>query len=81
MKDLFEALALILVVAFGLAVYFLFAGEPDWAVALLGPVVSRDSSAFDLRWLEAGITGEAGRASEAVTLYERLSVAFPHRAG
>ncbi len=55
-------------------------GEPDSALALIRPVVSRDTAAFDLRWLEAGLTGDAGRSAEAVQLYERLSAAFPGRA-
>lgn len=56
-------------------------GQPDSALALLRPVLAGDSGSFDLRWLQAGITGDAGRAAEAVTLYERLSAAFPERAG
>ena len=56
-------------------------GEPDSALALLRPVIARDPNAFALRWLEAGLTGEAGRPAEAVQLYERLSSDFPDRAG
>ena len=56
-------------------------GQPDSALVLLRSVLAGDSGSFDLRWLEAGITGEAGRSAQAVTLYERLSAAFPERAG
>ncbi len=56
-------------------------GQPDSALALLRPAIARDPRAFDLRWLEAGLTGEAGRTAEAVRLYERLSAEFPDRAG
>lgn len=55
-------------------------GEPDSAIALLRPVIAADPGAFDLRWLEAGLTGEAGRPEEAVKLYEQLSAVFPDRA-
>ncbi len=55
-------------------------GEPDSALALIRPAVTRDTAAFELRWLEASLTGEAGRSAEAVQLYERLSTAFPDRA-
>lgn len=56
-------------------------GELDSALALLAPAIARDPNAFDLRWLEAGLTGEAGRPAEAVKLYERLASDFPDRAG
>ncbi len=56
-------------------------GQPDSALALLRPAIARNPHAFDLRWLEAGLTGEAGRSAEAVGLYERLSAEFPDRAG
>lgn len=54
-------------------------GEPDSALALLEPVVARDPAAFDLRWLQAGLTGEAGRSADAVRLYTQLAAAFPDR--
>ena len=56
-------------------------GEPDSALALLAPVIASEPNAFDLRWLAAGLSGEAGRPDEAVKLYERLSADFPDRAG
>lgn len=55
-------------------------GEPDSALALLRPVIAADPKNFDLRWLEAGILGEAGRHAAAVTAYERLVAAFPEHA-
>jgi tetratricopeptide (TPR) repeat protein len=56
-------------------------GEPDSALALLRTQLAREPRAFGLRWLEAGVTGEAGRHSDAVALYERLSGEFPERSG
>ncbi len=56
-------------------------GEPDSALVVLRPVIARDPGAFSLRWLEAGLTGEAGRSVEAVELYQRLAADFPDRAG
>lgn len=56
-------------------------GELDSALALVARVIARDPNAFDLRWLQAGLTGEAGRSAEAVQLYERLTSDFPDRAG
>ncbi len=55
-------------------------GQPDSALALLRTEIARDTTNLDLRWLEAGITGESGRHDAAVRLYERLMAAFPGRA-
>jgi tetratricopeptide (TPR) repeat protein len=55
-------------------------GQPDSALALLRTRLDREPRAFGLRWLEAGVTGEAGRHAEAVALYERLADEFPERA-
>lgn len=55
-------------------------GQPDSALALLRTEIARDTTNLDLRWLEAGITGESGRHAAAVRLYERLTAAFPSRA-
>ncbi len=55
-------------------------GQPDSALALLREPIARDTTNLDLRWLQAGLTGEAGRHDEAVALYERLVAAFPGRA-
>ncbi|MEQ1831583.1 MAG: tetratricopeptide repeat protein [Candidatus Eisenbacteria bacterium] len=55
-------------------------GQPDSALALLREPIARDTTNLDLRWLEAGLTGESGRHDAAVVLYERLLAAFPDRA-
>jgi tetratricopeptide (TPR) repeat protein len=55
-------------------------GQPDSALALLRTAIEKDSADLDLRWLEAGITGESGRHAEAVARYERLAGDFPARA-
>jgi tetratricopeptide (TPR) repeat protein len=56
-------------------------GQPDSALAVLRVAIAREPKSFGLRWLEAGVTGEAGRHAEAVRLYERLASEFPARAG
>ncbi len=55
-------------------------GQPDSALTLLRGEIEREPRSFGLRWLEAGVTGEAGRHAEAVALYERLAAEFPERA-
>ena len=55
-------------------------GQPDSALALLREPIARDTMDLGLRWLEAGLTGEAGRHEIAVRKYEQLVAAFPARA-
>jgi tetratricopeptide (TPR) repeat protein len=56
-------------------------GRCDAALGVLRAALARNGDDFGLRWLEAGITGEAGRHREAVALYEKLSADHPDRAG
>lgn len=56
------------------------AGDFDAALAVLRPAIQAHQDEFELRWLEAGITGEAGRHAQSVTLYQRLAADFPARA-
>ena len=55
-------------------------GQPDSALAVLREMLVSDPLDFGLRWLEAGVVGEAGRHAESVALFERLAVEFPDRA-
>lgn len=56
------------------------AGAHDSALVVIRAALRDDAQAFDLRWLEAGITGESGRHADAVRLYEHLSADVPARA-
>lgn len=55
-------------------------GQPDSALAVLRTELGNDPLDFGLRWLEAGVVGEAGRHAESVALFERLATEFPDRA-
>jgi len=55
-------------------------GQPDSALAVLREELGSDPLDFGLRWLEAGVVGEAGRHAESVALFERLAAEFPERA-
>jgi tetratricopeptide (TPR) repeat protein len=57
------------------------AGQFERALAVLRAGLAHRPDAFGLRWLEAGITGEAGRHKESVALYEKLGADYPERAG
>ncbi len=52
----------------------------DSALAVLRVALASGGDEFGLRWLQAGITGEAGHARESVVLYERLVADHPERA-
>lgn len=56
------------------------AAQYDSALAVLRDGIARGGDPVALRWLEAGITGEAGRHREAVALYERMAADHPDRA-
>ena len=57
------------------------AAQYDSALAVLRAALAGGKDDFELRWLEAGVTGEAGRHRDAVALYERLAADHPERAG
>lgn len=57
------------------------AGRYDEALAGLRAALLRLGDDFSLRWLQAGITGDAGRHRESVRLYEKLCANHPDRAG
>ena len=56
------------------------AGRFADALSVLRAELARRGDDFGLRWLEAGITGEAGRHRDAVGLYEKLALDHPARA-
>ena len=55
-------------------------GQSDSALVFLRTEIASDSQAFDLRWLEAGLTGKSGDVAGAVKRYEALQAAFPLQA-
>lgn len=55
-------------------------GQLDSALVFLRAETARDPQAFDLLWLEAGLTGKSGDVAGAVQRYESLSAAFPDQA-
>lgn len=52
-------------------------GRYDEALAVIHRRLARNPDDVDLRWLEAGVTGWAGRHEEAVRLYEGLVAQHP----
>ena len=55
-------------------------GRYDDALAVLRAALKQQGDDFGLRWLEAGVVGEADRHRESVALYEKLSADHPDRA-
>lgn len=55
-------------------------GQLDSALVYLRGELARTPEAFDLAWLEAGLTGKSGDAAGAVQKYEALSAANPDEA-
>ncbi len=53
------------------------AGRYDDALTVIRRGLARHPDDIDLRWLEAGVTGWAGRHAEAVRLYEALAAQHP----
>jgi tetratricopeptide (TPR) repeat protein len=57
------------------------AGRYEAALGVLRAALKRQGDDFGLRWLEAGITGDAGRHVDAAALYTKLAADHPARAG
>ncbi len=55
-------------------------GQIDSALVFLRAELVRTPDAFDLAWLEAGLTGKSGDAALAAKKYEALSAAYPDEA-
>jgi tetratricopeptide (TPR) repeat protein len=49
----------------------------DSSLAVLRAALRQHGDNVDLRWLEAGVTGEAGRHRQSVALYQRLAADHP----
>src|SRR5262249_40551164 len=55
-------------------------GRYDAALAVVADALARDPGNPELLWLQAGVTGWAGRHRDSVALYTRLQAAHPEMA-